>query len=241
VVGLAGLPGLVELHAAPDAPAPDPRATGLFHLAVLVPTRRDLALALVRLGRAGWPLSGASDHLVSEALYLNDPEGNGIEIYRDRPREEWPRQGDGIRMDTLPLGLEDVLGELDGDPGDPGPMPDGTRIGHVHVKVADIPAAESFYAGALGFDVMAHMPSASFMSAGGYHHHLGANVWHSRGGPAPAPGSRGLRSFEIVLPSAEDVTAAEGRLRETGVETERSDGEVVARDPSGNLLKLLAE
>jgi catechol 2,3-dioxygenase len=234
------LPELVQLHPAPDAPLPDPRATGLFHQAFLVPTRRDLALALVRLARAGWPLTGASDHLVSEALYLSDPEGNGIEIYRDRPREQWPREGDGVRMDTLPLDLEGVLGELDGDPGDPGPMPEGTRIGHVHLKVADVPATEAFYSGVLGFDVMAHMPSASFMSAGGYHHHLGANVWHSRGGQPPPPGARGLRSFEIVLPSAGDVAAAEGRLQDAGVETARSDGDVVAADPSGNRLRLRA-
>jgi len=234
VVGLARVPGLVELHGAPDAPAPDPRATGLFHLAILVPTRRDLALALVRLGRAGWPLTGASDHLVSEALYLNDPEGNGIEIYRDRPREEWERTEDGIRIDTLPLDLRDVLGELDGDPGDPGPMPDETTMGHVHLKVADIPATEAFYSGLLGLDVMAHMPSASFMSAGGYHHHLGANVWQSRGGPRPAPGSRGLRSYEIVLPSAEDVNEAERRLSAAGAATERADGRVLLEDPSGN-------
>jgi catechol 2,3-dioxygenase len=236
---VVGVPaGLVELNAAPDAPAPGPGATGLFHVAFLVPTRRDLALALVRLGRSRWRLTGASDHLVSEALYLDDPEGNGIEIYRDRPREDWPRQGDGILMDTLPLDLEDVIGELDGDPGDPGPMPEGTTIGHVHLKVADVAATEAFYAGVLGFDVMAHMPSATFMSAGGYHHHLGANVWQSRGGAPPPPGALGLRSYEVVLPSAADVDEAERRLASAGVEAERFDGALVAADPSANRLKL---
>jgi catechol 2,3-dioxygenase len=238
VVGLPSALGLVELHAAPDAPAPDPRATGLFHLAILVPTRRDLALALVRLGRAGWPLTGASDHLVSEALYLNDPEGNGIEIYRDRPREEWERTGDGIRIDTLPLDLEDILAELDGDGADPGPMPDGTTIGHVHLKVADIPAAEAFYNGVLGFDVTARVPSASFMSAGGYHHHLGANVWHSRGGPRPEPGSPGLRSFEVLLPSPDDLDAVGSRLDAGGVAVEAAGDGFAVDDPSGNRLLL---
>ena len=240
VIGLPDERGLVGFHEDPTARAPDPHATGLFHMAILLPTRRDLALSLVRLGRAGWPLSGASDHLVSEALYLSDPEGNGIEIYRDRPREQWPRAGDGVRIDTLPLDLEDVLRELDGDPGDPGAVPAATTVGHVHLKVSDIAASEDFYTRVLGFDVMAHMPSASFVSAGGYHHHLGMNVWHSRGGPMPAPGALGLRSYEVVLPEAGDVEVAHDRLAATGVKVERSNGSVAATDPSGNRFLLRA-
>jgi catechol 2,3-dioxygenase len=238
VVGLPGELELVGFHEDAGAAAPDPRATGLFHLAILVPTRRDLALALVRLGRARWPLTGASDHLVSEALYLNDPEGNGIEIYRDRPREQWPRDGDGVRMDSLPLDLEDILGELEGDPGEVAPMPAGTVIGHVHLKVADVAATESFYRDLIGFDVMAHMPSATFMSAGGYHHHLGGNVWQSRGGPVPAPGSLGLRSYSVVLPSTDAVDAVHDRLVAAGAPAERSNGQVAATDPSGNRVVL---
>ena len=238
VVGLPAERGLVELHESPDAPAPDPRATGLFHLAVLVPARRDLALALVRLARAGWSLTGASDHLVSEALYLNDPEANGIEIYRDRPREEWPRTADGWRIDTLPLDLDDILGELDGDPGEVGPMPADTTIGHVHLKVADVPATESFYTDVIGFDVMARVPSASFISAGEYHHHLGMNAWHSRGGPIPAEGSLGLRSYEVVLPQAADVDVVHERLAAAGAPVERSNGALLATDPAGNRVVL---
>jgi catechol 2,3-dioxygenase len=240
VIGLPDELDLVGFHEDSGAPAPDPHATGLFHMAILLPTRRDLALALVRLARAGWPLSGASDHLVSEALYLSDPEGNGIEIYRDRPRDQSPRAGEGVRMETLPLDLEDVLRELDGDPGDPGPMSAATTVGHVHLKVSDIAASEDFYTGVLGFDVMAHMPSASFVSAGGYHHHLGMNVWHSRGGPAPPPGALGLRSYEVVLPEVGDVEAAGDRLDAAGIEVERANGSVVATDPSGNRLLLRA-
>jgi catechol 2,3-dioxygenase len=240
VVGLPSSRGLVGLHEEPDAPAPEPRATGLFHVAILVPTRRDLALALVRLVRARWALTGASDHLVSEALYLDDPEGNGIEIYRDRPREEWPRTETGWRIDTLPLDLDDVLDELEGDPGEVGPMPDETTVGHVHLKVADVPAAEAFYTDVIGFDVMARVPSASFISAGEYHHHLGMNAWRSRGGPAPAAGSRGLRSYEIVLPAAGDVDAVQERLEQAGASAERANGQVVATDPSGNRLVLRA-
>jgi catechol 2,3-dioxygenase len=238
VVGLPSGLGLVGFHEAPDAPAPDPRATGLFHLAIVVPTRRDLALALVRLARARWPLTGASDHLVSEALYLNDPEGNGIEIYRDRPREEWSRTADGWRIDTLPLDLDDVVGELDGDPGDVGPMPEGTTMGHVHLKVADVPATESFYTDLIGFDVMARVPSASFISAGEYHHHLGMNAWQSRGGPAPEPGSLGLRSYEVLVPEAAEVDAVHDRLAAAGVGVERSNGTVTTTDPSGNRVLL---
>jgi catechol 2,3-dioxygenase len=238
VVGLPSEQGLVGFHEAPDAPSPDPSATGLFHLAILVPTRRDLALALVRLARARWPMTGASDHLVSEALYLNDPEGNGIEIYRDRPRAEWPRTADGWRIDTLPLDLDDIVGELDGDPGDVGPMPDATTMGHVHLKVADVPATESFYTDAIGFDVMARVPSASFVSAGEYHHHVGMNAWQSRGGSAPEPGSLGLRSYEVLLPRADDVEAASERLEAAGAPVERSDGGVQTADPSGNRLLL---
>jgi catechol 2,3-dioxygenase len=240
VVGLPAELGLVELHEAPDAPAPDPHATGLFHLAILVPTRRDLALALVRLARARWPLTGASDHLVSEALYLNDPEGNGIEIYRDRPREDWPRTESGWRIDTLPLDLDDIVDELEGDPGEVGPMPAGTTIGHVHLKVADVAGTESFYTDVVGFDVMARVPSASFISAGEYHHHLGMNAWHSRGGPVPPEGALGLRSYEVVLPEAGDVDAVRGRLEQAGAPVEGSNGAVLTRDPAGNPFQLRA-
>ena len=179
---------IVELVGDPDAP-PRPRGTsGLFHLAILVPTRADLARALQRVAEAGWRLSGASDHLVSEALYLSDPEGNGIELYRDRPREEWPVRDGVLQMDTLPLDLDGVLGELRREDAQAG-MPSGTRIGHVHLNVGDLTAAEAFYSGGLGFDVMVRgYPGALFVSAGGYHHHLGLNTWAGEGAP---PATRG--------------------------------------------------
>ena len=192
---------VVELVGDPDAP-PRPRGTsGLFHLAILVPGRPDLARALQRVAEAGWRLTGASDHLVSEALYLSDPEGNGIELYRDRPREQWPVRDGVLQMDTLPLDLDGVLGELRREDASAG-MPPGTRIGHVHLNVGDLAAAEAFYSGALGFDVTVRgYPGALFVSAGGYHHHLGLNTWAGEGVPPPPSGSRGLREFEIVLPN----------------------------------------
>jgi catechol 2,3-dioxygenase len=230
----AGERPIVELVGDPDAP-PRPRgSSGLFHLAILVPSRPDLARTLQRIAEAGWRLSGASDHLVSEALYTSDPEGNGIELYRDRPRDQWPVRDGELQMDTLPLDLDGVLGELRREDANAG-MPSGTRIGHVHLNVGDLTAAEAFYSGALGFDVTVRgYPGALFVSAGGYHHHLGLNTWAGDGAPSPPPGSRGLREFEIVLPSADAVAAEEDRLREAGFEPTRDGDDVHVADPSGN-------
>jgi catechol 2,3-dioxygenase len=225
---------IVELVGDPDA-LPRPRGTsGLFHLAILVPSRADLARTLQRVAEAGWRLSGASDHLVSEALYLSDPEGNGIELYRDRPREEWPVRDGVLQMDTLPLDLDGVLGELRREDAGKG-MPAGTRMGHVHLNVGDLAAAEAFYSGGLGFDVMVRgYPGALFVSAGGYHHHLGLNTWAGEGAPPPPEGSRGLRQFAIELPGADQLGEEESRLREAGFEPTRENGTVHVTDPSGN-------
>jgi catechol 2,3-dioxygenase len=232
---------LIELVGAPDAPAPPSFSTGLFHLAILVPDRAELARALQRVAGAGWRLTGASDHLVSEALYLQDPEGNGIEIYRDRPREEWRRNGDELAMATLPLDLEAVLGELGPDERQANGMPGGTTMGHVHLQVADIPAAERFYNRGLGLDVMVRSyPGALFLAAGGYHHHLGLNTWQSQGAPPPPEGSLGLDRYELVLPSAADRDSAADRLAEVGADPQRLDEGVLAADPSGNRVLLTA-
>ena len=229
---------IVELVGDSDAP-PRPRGTsGLFHLAILVPTRADLARDLQRVAEAGWRLSGASDHLVSEALYLSDPEGNGIELYRDRPRDQWPVRDGVLQMDTLPLDLNGLLDELRREEAGAG-MPAGTRIGHVHLNVGDLRAAEAFYSGALGFDVTVRgYPGALLVSAGGYHHHLGLNTWAGEGAPPPPEGSRGLRQFEIRLPGTEQLAAEEDRLREAGFEPARDDNRVRVTDPSGNQVVL---
>jgi catechol 2,3-dioxygenase len=234
----AGQP-LVELDPSPDAPLRPPGTTGLFHLAILVPSRLELARALRRVSESGWRFTGGSDHLVSEALYLRDPEGNGIEIYRDRPRAEWGRAGEDIEMDTIALDLEGVLEELGGDDGPVEGMPAGTRIGHVHLNVADIAESEAFYHDALGFDVTVRgYPGALFVSAGGYHHHVGLNTWMGEGAPPPPPGARGLERFEIVLPTAAALDATAQRLAAHGVETERTGEGLAAADPSGNRLLL---
>jgi catechol 2,3-dioxygenase len=241
-LGPDGGPVILWLTGDPDAPLRPHGTTGLFHFAVLVPTRADLGEALRRVVENGWRFTGASDHLVSEALYLNDPEGNGIEIYRDRPRDEWPRDGEGvIQMATLPLDLEGVLGEVDGAQHVPPVMPAGTHIGHMHLQVANLHDAESFYANTLGFEVMVRTyPGALFVSAGGYHHHIGLNTWESAGGSPPPEGSTGLRSFEVVLPSSEDAERVAARARDAGAEVSTSDGTAIVLDPWRDAVLLTA-
>jgi catechol 2,3-dioxygenase len=225
---------LVELVEAPRAPARPPRTTGLFHLALLVPSRADLARAVRRVVGAGWSFTGASDHLVSEALYLDDPEGNGIEIYRDRPPEHWPRRDGVLQMATDPLDLEGVMGELGPDEAIDG-MPAGTRLGHVHLQVADLAEAEAFYRGVLGLDVtVRHYPGALFLSAGGYHHHVGVNVWAGQGAPAPPAGARGLGRFEVVVPEAGELARIRARADAAGLPAEEEEGALLLADPSGN-------
>ncbi|HEV2774668.1 MAG TPA: VOC family protein, partial [Solirubrobacteraceae bacterium] len=214
--------------------------TGLYHFALLVSERADLARWLAHAARDRVGLTGMSDHFVSEALYLRDPDGHGIEIYWDRPREVWEGQV-AERMTTVALDVDGLLGELD----DPAREPfDGlsgeTVMGHVHLRVADVAQTVAFYRDVLGFGLMARFGAqAAFLAAGGYHHHLGANTWESRGAGPPPPGHAALRHFTIVLPDdaeRERVLAradGAGRVEETGA------GPIV-RDPSGNALVLTA-
>jgi catechol 2,3-dioxygenase len=238
-LGVAGAAPLLRLRGDSGAPRRDPRLTGLFHFALLLPTRRDLAGALLRLARRGWSLTGASDHLVSEALYLDDPDGNGIEIYRDRPREQWKRDGDGqLQMATLPLDLEDLvgalLGQLPAEGAEP-ELPAGSRIGHVHLQVAELREIEDFYSAVLGFEVMVRgYPGALFVAAGGYHHHIGLNTWNSRGAAAPPPGSVGLRCFEVRLPDQAALAEVLERVEAAELEVEPAGDGAQLRDPSGN-------
>jgi catechol 2,3-dioxygenase len=216
--------------------------SGLYHFALLLPERLDLARWLAHAARERVPLVGLSDHFVSEALYLRDPDGHGIEIYWDRPREVWEGQVDK-RMTTLPLDVDALLQELPGDPLEvsfDGLSP-GTRIGHVHLKVARIPDTLAFYRDILGFGLMAQLGShALFMSAGGYHHHLGANIWESAGAsPAPA-GTAALRHATIVLPDATERELVLDRLRSAAHVVEESAAGPLVRDPSGIALVLAA-
>jgi catechol 2,3-dioxygenase len=215
--------------------------TGLFHVALLVPDRPSLARFLAHAAREKVALTGLSDHAVSEAIYLRDPDRHGIEIYADRPRELWEGKV-AQQMTTVPLDVDDLLGELD-DPAIASfeGVPDGTTVGHVHLRVADVDDTARFYRDVLGMDVTAQLGSqAVFLSAGGYHHHLGGNAWESRGASPAPPGSATLRHATIVLPDAAERDRVAGRVAETGQEPEPLDGGVIVRDPSQNALLLVA-
>jgi catechol 2,3-dioxygenase len=209
---------------------PRPRhATGLYHVAILLPGRAELGQAIARLSQAGIKL-GAADHNVSEAIYLWDADDNGLEIYRDRPRAEWQWNDGLVTMGNAPLDFEGILAEGARSRAN-GHVPPGTRVGHVHLQVGDIEEAERFYCGVLGFERTAEWRGALFVSAGGYHHHLGLNVWESRNGPLPPKTAAGLEEFVIELPSEVDVTATRMRIEAAGFRVEEAGGEFVVRDP----------
>ena len=193
-LGAGGKPLVVLREAAPGTPAP-PNSTGLFHLALLHPSRAELSKALLRLVETGVRLDGASDHAVSEALYLHDPDFNGIELYRDRPREKWPEAEDGgVGMVTLPLDVQALLNEAEPLNGET--VHGDTIMGHVHLKVSDLERSVAFYTDELGMSIRARYGSqAAFLAFGDYHHHLGLNTWQSQGGGPPPPGSAGLDRF----------------------------------------------
>ena len=233
-LGAGGTPLLV-LEDGADAPERPRSAAGLYHNAFRVPSRTALGDALRRI-RECWRLDGASDHGVSEALYLSDPEGNGVEIYRDYPREEWPVGDDGkIRLPTDPLDVEGVAAAAaDGASG----APAGTDLGHVHLEVTSLSAFEDVYVDALGFDVQAAAPRARFVGAGGYHHHVGANTWQGRTDPASG---RGLSWFEVVLPAAAELDAVGERLTDGGVSIAETEDGIEVAAPDGIRIRLRAD
>ncbi len=239
VLGVAGKP-LLYLEALPGAQRPPRASTGLYHIAILLPTRLDLARRIRHFVQVQQPF-GYGDHLVSEAFYLNDPDDNGLEIYSDRPREGWRWQNGTVQMAVDAVDMESLFSELAGQDVNQATLPAGTVIGHMHLKVGDVKLAKDFYHGVLGFDVTASMPGALFVSAGGYHHHLGLNSWESRGAP-PAPAiATGLKHFSIVLPSIEEQTRLAQRLETAGVPYTLDDGMLVTHDPWQNELWLVVE
>jgi catechol 2,3-dioxygenase len=229
---------LLHLVEQPGARPPG-QSTGLYHFALLVPERTDLAAWLAHAARDRVGMTGMSDHFVSEALYLRDPDYHGIEIYWDRPREQWEGQV-FERMTTLPLDVDSILNELD----DPGTapfdgLPDGTVMGHLHLKVADVDSTIGFYRDVMGFALMAQLgPMAAFLAAGGYHHHLGSNTWESAGAQPPPEGSAALRHGTIVLPDSAERDRVVGRLEHAGIDVAELGGEPLVRDPAGNALVL---
>ena len=210
---------------------------GLFHFAILLPTRGDLGRFVSHLAEIG-AHAGSSDHLVSEALYLYDPDGLGIEVYADRPRDAWKYSGREIAMATNPLDLSDLVAAGAGKPWEG--MPNGTIIGHVHLHVGDLDGAARFYHEALGLDkVVWGYPGALFLSAGGYHHHLGTNTW-AAGAPSATDDDAKLIEWELVLPDAASVAKAAVSIERSGGAIERTpNGTVLARDPWGTAVRLI--
>jgi catechol 2,3-dioxygenase len=200
---------LLELRRDPDATRASTREAGLFHTAFLLPSRADLGRWLTHAAKTRLPIQGASDHLVSEAVYLADPEGNGVEIYADRPRAEWRWAEGAVVMATEALDVQGVMASGGGEPWRGAPA--GTTIGHVHLQVGAIPAADAFYGTLLGFDLMCRYPGASFLGSGGYHHHFGANIWNSRGARMRPERTTGLAEVEIVAADAAIVAGIAGR------------------------------
>jgi catechol 2,3-dioxygenase len=223
---------LLVLQELPGA-YPVRRSTGLYHFALLVPSRHDLAVTLRHLLEVNAPISGYADHAVSEAIYLTDPDGHGIEIYRDRPRSEWVYPGGDLKITVEPFDFQGVMAELESKPAEWAGLAAGTMIGHIHLQVVYIPASEDFYIKLLGFDLIARYGAgASFLSANGYHHHFGLNTWAGVGlSPAPDEAAR-LLWYEIRLPDAAAVKAVESRLSEAGYPLQYIDGNLTVADPS---------
>jgi catechol 2,3-dioxygenase len=202
-----GEQALLTLVHEPQARRAPRNAAGLFHTAFLVPDRPALAHWLAHAADLNLRLEGASDHLVSEALYLADPEGNGIEIYRDRQPEEWQFNADGtVQMATERLDLRGLVANAPGERWNG--MAEGTAIGHIHLQVGDLPQAESFYRDVMGLKVMARYPGASFFATGGYHHHVAANIWNSRNALPRAEGMTGLAGYTLRFKDEEALSTA---------------------------------
>lgn len=231
-------PAHLVLEAAPNARPKPPRTTGLYHVAIRLPTRAALAAVIRRLAASGWRFQGAADHGVSEAFYLADPDGNGLELYADRPRERWTWDGGQVAMFTEALDVEGLLAEAPG--ADDGLIDPGADIGHVHLSVSDLARAEAFYADLLGLDVTQRSyPGALFLAAGGYHHHLGTNTWAGPGAVPPPPDAVGLAAFELRLPDRGAWGALVERARAAGYAPEPAPSYGVAdavllRDPDHN-------
>lgn len=238
-LGSGEVPSIV-LRQEKNLPGPDRHGAGLYHTAILFQDQTRLASALASLAHhAGERFQGSADHFVSEAFYFSDPEGNGLEVYRDRPREQWQRTPEGgLLMGSAPLDPNRYLQEWF-DPDAP-PAPASAAIGHVHLQVGDIPAARRFYEGLLGFDVILDLGTALFVSAGGYHHHIGMNTWHSRGA-GPRAASLGLGDVRILVPTRDDIEALADRLRHGGVETADDGRTLRFGDPWGSALAVSPE
>jgi len=216
------------------------RTTGLYHFAILLPTRADLGKILLHFIQAGYPIQGASDHLVSEALYLADPDGNGIEIYSDRPSSSWSWRNDEVIMTTEAMDAQSVLDEAQGATWNG--LPADTVMGHIHLHVSELRSTEEFYKKGLGFDVVCRYGNqALFISTGKYHHHIGLNTWNGIGAPEPPANSVGLASFSLIFANSEKRKNILEQLKEIGATVTEENGYFVTKDPSGNRIHLLVK
>ncbi|OGO47444.1 MAG: hypothetical protein A2Z30_02810 [Chloroflexi bacterium RBG_16_64_43] len=226
-------------------PGAQPRArltqsTGLYHMALLYPSRAALGAALLRLASSTYPIQGASDHGVSDAIYLADPEGNGIELYADRPKASWPRRGETLEMTLKPLDLEALMDEARAVGMEGRESVSELRMGHVHLHVAHLEPAVEFYRDGLGLNlIQRYAGQAAFLAAGDYHHHVGINTWAGVGAPQPPAASPGLRHFTLVLPSHGSLDSTLTQLRATGFPLRELDGVHQTQDPSGNRVNLV--
>lgn len=236
----AGRETLVVLHEQPDA-RPVRNRTGLYHFAILTPSRQALAEVLRNLIATDTPF-GESDHFVSEALYLSDPDGNGIEVYRDRPRSTWRYANGQIVMGSQPLDHAAIFAELDADTGEWQGLRPATVLGHMHLHVAYLDQAIAFYRDVIGFALMATWQGAAgFLGAGGYHHHLGVNTWAGVGAPPPPPDAAGLRYWTVILPNDQERARLVERLDRAGVAYEARESGLFARDPSQNAILFVVD
>jgi catechol 2,3-dioxygenase len=217
-----------------------PVTTGLYHAALLLPTRGALGRALLALEAAGHPLRGMSDHAVSESLYLDDPDGNGLEIYADRPRSAWPVVSGAIQLTVEPMDVDGVLAEARARPVEWSGLPRETVVGHVHFTVSQLRRSVAFFRNVVGFELQMVVPTLAAVSAGGYHHHLNLNTWAGEGAPADSEGVAGLDRWELVLPGAHDVEDLVVRLSAAGATVSRTAGRITAKDPDGAVVELVA-
>ena len=243
---------LLQLHHDPNAKNASPHSAGLFHFAILVPNRESLASTYLALKNSGVYYDGFADHLVSESLYLRDPENNGIEIYRDRPARDWPRDSEGnIMMDTLPLNLQSIAAEMDRlESKNPVAFPIGARIGHMHLKVTNLERSIKFYHKILGFDITVDWRSmgAAFLSAGGYHHHVGMNTWHSMNGEVHSNDVLGLENFTITVPDISSFNRIRSAIKSHHLSSEEKQKEqksygnqLMVSDPDGIQIVIRSE
>jgi catechol 2,3-dioxygenase len=238
VLGAGGVP-LLHLEAAPNATPDDQREAGLYHTAFLMPTRADLARWILHVARSRVPISGASDHTVSEAFYLDDPEGNGVEVYADRDPNGWLWTGDLVKITTDPLDIDAIVREVDPQAAVYDEAPAGLRVGHIHLRVGDVERAEHFYRDGVGFKPTREgRHGATFMSTGRYHHHLAGNVWHSRGAGRRNPERAGLAWFAVEANDGAEIAAIGGRLAAQGAVTSIADG-IEAADPWGTRVRIV--